>query len=118
MAIKAEYIWMDGTRPTSLLRSKTKIVRNFDGTLEDCPVWSFDGSSTEQADGGHSDLLLKPVAIHPDPARKNVFLVLTEVLNADGTPHATNGRATINDDDSVERLKGPGRPIVPASERA
>ena len=24
----------------------------------------------------------------------------------------------INDDDSVERLKGPGRPIVPAAERA
>ena len=24
---------------------------------------------------------------------------MTEVLNADGTPHATNGRATIDDDD-------------------
>ena len=24
---------------------------------------------------------------------------MTEVLNADGTPHATNGRATIEDDD-------------------
>ena len=24
---------------------------------------------------------------------------MTEVLNADGTPHSTNGRATIDDDD-------------------
>ena len=28
-----------------------------------------------------------------------VYLVMTEVLNADGTPHESNGRATIEDDD-------------------
>ncbi|MEM6806964.1 MAG: glutamine synthetase, partial [Bacteroidota bacterium] len=57
-------------------------------------------SSTQQAEGGSSDCLLKPVAIFPDPDRKNGFLVMTEVLNADGTPHSTNGRATIGDDDN------------------
>ena len=100
MAIsKLEYIWLDGYAPTQSLRSKTQCKSDFGGTLEECPMWSFDGSSTEQADGSDSDCLLKPVAIYPDPGRKNSYLVMTEVLNADGTPHATNGRATIEDDD-------------------
>ncbi len=96
---KLEYIWLDGYKPTQSLRSKTKIVSDFDGTLGACPMWSFDGSSTEQADGSSSDCLLKPVAIFPDPARKNAFLVMTEVLSADGTPHESNARATIDDED-------------------
>ncbi|MEM6343967.1 MAG: glutamine synthetase beta-grasp domain-containing protein [Bacteroidota bacterium] len=97
---KLEYIWLDGSKPTQGLRSKTKIVSDFSGKLEDCPTWSFDGSSTEQAEGGSSDCLLKPVYICPDPVIKNGFLVLTEVLNADGTPHETNARATIDDDNA------------------
>ena len=97
---KLEYIWLDGYKPTQSLRSKTKIVDDFSGKLEDCPMWSFDGSSTEQAEGGSSDCLLKPVALYPDPDRKLGWLVMTEVLNADGTAHESNGRATINDDDN------------------
>ena len=97
---KLEYIWLDGYKPTQSLRSKTKIVSDFNGTLEECPMWSFDGSSTQQAEGGSSDCLLKPVFICPDPAITNGYLVMTEVLNADGTPHETNGRATIEDDDN------------------
>ena len=96
---KLEYIWLDGYKPTQSLRSKTRIESDFGGTLEECPMWSFDGSSTEQATGGDSDCLLKPVAIFPDPGRKNGYLVMTEVLNADGSPHDSNGRATIADDD-------------------
>ncbi|QDU97362.1 glutamine synthetase beta-grasp domain-containing protein [Lignipirellula cremea] len=99
MVAKLEYIWLDGYKPTQSLRSKTMVRKNFGGKLEECPTWSFDGSSTQQASGGSSDLLLKPVALYPDPDRKNSFLVMTEVLNADGTPHETNGRATIDDDD-------------------
>jgi glutamine synthetase len=76
------------------------MVRNdFGGTVEECPVWSFDGSSTNQATGDDSDCLLKPVAIYPDPDRASAYLVMCEVLNADGTPHPTNGRATIQDED-------------------
>ena len=97
---KLEYIWLDGYKPTQGLRSKTKIVSDFGGTLEECPMWSFDGSSTEQAPGGASDCLLKPVAIFPDPGRRDAYLVMTEVLSADGSPHETNGRATIDDDDN------------------
>lgn len=96
---KLEYIWLDGYKPTQSLRAKTKVVKDFGGTLAECPMWCFDGSSTEQADGGASDLLLKPVAIYPDPQRKNAFVVMTEVLNADGSAHESNMRALIDDDD-------------------
>ncbi|MEO1972197.1 MAG: glutamine synthetase beta-grasp domain-containing protein [Pirellulaceae bacterium] len=99
MQCKLEYIWLDGCTPTQSLRGKTKVVKDFSGKVEDAPMWNFDGSSTEQADGSASDLLLKPVAAFPDPHRKNAFLVMTEVMNADGTPHESNGRATIDDDD-------------------
>ena len=96
---KLEYLWLDGYTPTANLRSKTKVEDDFSGKLEDCAVWSFDGSSTKQAEGGSSDCLLKPVAIYPDPARRDGYLVMTEVLNADGTPHESNARATIADED-------------------
>lgn len=100
MAVKLEYIWLDGYKPTQSLRSKTKIVKKFSGKLEDLDQWSFDGSSTEQAPGGSSDCLLKPVFVCPDPQRKDAYLVMTEVLASDGTPHESNGRATIEDDDN------------------
>ncbi len=96
---KLEYIWLDGNLPTQTIRSKTLIKRNFSGSIDDCPMWSFDGSSTSQADGSSSDCLLKPVAIFPDPDRVDGYLVMTEVLNPDGSPHKTNGRSTIDDDD-------------------
>ena len=99
MKSKLEYIWLDGYKPTQSLRSKTLVRENFDGSLEKCPLWSFDGSSTEQADGSDSDCVLKPVAVYPDPDRSNGYLVMNEVLNADGTPHISNSRALINDDD-------------------
>ncbi|MFW6310569.1 MAG: glutamine synthetase beta-grasp domain-containing protein, partial [Prolixibacteraceae bacterium] len=99
MKSKLEYIWLDGTEPTQRLRGKTRIAKDFSGDLKDCPVWNFDGSSTYQATGDKSDCLLKPVAIYPDPDRKNAYIVMTEVLNADGTPHKTNGRAHIEIDE-------------------
>lgn len=95
---KLEYIWLDGYEPTANLRSKTKVVDNFSGKLEDCQIWSFDGSSTKQAVSGSSDCLLKPIAIFPDPDRTNGYLVMTEVLNADGTVHESNSRAGIDED--------------------
>lgn len=97
---KLEYIWLDGYQPTQSLRSKTKIEKDFSGKLEDLPNWSFDGSSTEQAPGGSSDCVLKPVYIVKDPQRKNGYLVMCEVLSSDGKPHSSNGRALIEDDDN------------------
>lgn len=97
MKSKLEYIWLDGYKPTQSLRGKTMVRSDFGGTLEECPMWVFDGSSTEQAPGGSSDCLLKPVMIIPDPDRTSAYLVMCEVLNADGTPHESNGRATIDE---------------------
>ena len=47
MKSKLEYIWLDGYTPTQNMRSKTKVVEDFNGTLEECPIWAFDGSSTK-----------------------------------------------------------------------
>ncbi len=92
MIYKAEYIWIDGTKPTARLRSKTKIM---DGK-GDLPIWGFDGSSTNQAPGKNSDCVLKPVFSCPDPVRGgDNILVMCEVLLTDMTPHPTNTRAAL-----------------------
>lgn len=98
---KLEYVWLDGYTPEPNLRSKTKIIDedNFNGELDLVPEWSFDGSSTEQAEGNSSDCLLKPVSTYKDNARKNAWLVMCEVLNADGSPHPSNTRALYDDND-------------------
>ena len=110
MKVKLEYIWLDGYQPEQNLRSKTK-VWDFDPTnipkynplrkngpcVEELPIWSFDGSSTQQAEGNFSDCLLKPVRVIMDPQRKQSFLVMCEVLNPDGTPHESNTRNRILD---------------------
>ena len=94
--IRAEYIWTDGHLPTAKLRSKTKII---DGPIKDVselPEWSFDGSSTEQAEGNFSDCLLRPVRLVLDPMRGgDNLLVMCEVFNPDGTVHASNARAAL-----------------------
>jgi glutamine synthetase len=100
---KLEYIWLDGYTPTPSLRGKTQI-KEFDKfpTLEQLPLWGFDGSSTMQAEGHSSDCVLKPVAVYPDAARENGALVMCEVMMPDGvTPHASNKRATILDDEGA-----------------
>ncbi len=97
---KLEYIWLDGYTPVPNLRSKTQI-KDFDSfpTLEELPLWGFDGSSTLQAEGRSSDCMLKPVACYPDSTRINGVLVMCEVMMPDGvTPHPSNSRATILDD--------------------
>src|SRR3954464_12672858 len=99
MKYKLEYIWLDGYEPVPNLRSKTKIVDfETEPTLDQLPLWNFDGSSTRQADGSSSDCFLKPVALFPDPARDDGRLVMCEVLLPDGTPHPSNSRSTIPDD--------------------
>ena len=88
------------TQNTREVDGYAKLIDDFDGKLESCPIWAFDGSSTRQAEGESSDCLLKPVAIFPDPTRSNGYLVMNEVLNSDGTPHDSNARSKIQDDDN------------------
>ena len=96
---KLEYIWLDGKKPIPELRGKTQL-KAFEKppTLADLPLWGFDGSSTMQAEGKSSDCILKPVALYPDASRKDAYIVLSEVMHPDGTPHSTNMRATIEND--------------------
>lgn len=94
---QAEYLWVDGAKPVQKIRSKTRITifKDPDNVkLSDFPEWSFDGSSTNQSQGGNSDLLLRPVNFVKDPIRgEGNYLVLCEVENPDGTPHWSNTRA-------------------------
>ncbi|MBU0978437.1 MAG: glutamine synthetase beta-grasp domain-containing protein [Patescibacteria group bacterium] len=95
-SIIAEYIWMDNVKPTAKLRSKSKIIPGPIKRVADIPLWSFDGSSTNQAEGNFSDCLLHPVYFVSDPVRGNSdILVMCEVLNSDGTSHPTNTRAVL-----------------------
>ncbi|MGH8988930.1 MAG: glutamine synthetase beta-grasp domain-containing protein, partial [Acidimicrobiales bacterium] len=89
MGYQAEYIWIDGTEPSPLVRNKTKIV----ATGKKPGIWGFDGSSTNQASGADSDCVLQPVFVCPDPLRgEDNVLVMCEVLTADMQAHPTNTR--------------------------
>lgn len=100
MLSQVTYIWLDGAIPTQTLRCKVRILKHPKGeiTLKDFPEWGYDGSSTNQADGKHSDLILQPVFFTKDPITGDGnYLLLCEVLNADYTPHATNKRARLRE---------------------
>lgn len=97
---QATYIWHDGAVPTQTLRSKVRVIPKPKGnpTLKDFPDWGFDGSSTNQAEGHDSDLILKPACIVDDPILgKGNYLVLCEVMQPNGEPHPSNKRAKLRD---------------------
>jgi glutamine synthetase len=93
--VQAEYIWIGGSGQD--LRSKTKTLNIPQvKSLDDLPVWNYDGSSTGQAPGTDSEVYLKPVAYYPDPFRRgDHILVLCETClpDADLTPIPSNTRA-------------------------
>jgi len=63
----AEYVWI-GANPRLEgmdIRSKTRVIKN----REEPALWNYDGSSTEQAPGNDSEVILKPVKTYPDPFR-------------------------------------------------
>lgn len=101
LPMKFEYIWLDGYTPEPNMRGKTKLLllEDFDGDATILPDWNFDGSSTRQAEGHSSDCVLKPVRAYSDATRSYAWIVMCEVWNADGTPHISNSRATIESDD-------------------
>lgn len=108
MKIKLEYVWLDGYEPEPNLRSKVKVIDFGTADIEnplalimpkiwDIPEWSFDGSSTNQAEGSSSDCILKPVKLYQDPLRNGFsYLVMCEVMNPDNTPHKKNTRSRIS----------------------
>jgi len=88
---RAEYLWIDGSEPTREVRSKTKVLADGDQP----GIWGFDGSSTNQATGDNSDVVLNPVFECPDPIRggDDIIVLCETLLTADFSPHPTNTRA-------------------------
>ncbi len=99
---KLDYIWLDGYTPVPNLRTKC-CVKEFAAfpELSELPLWGFDGSSTEQAEGSDSDCILKPVAVYPDKTNDQQALVMCEVMLPNGDPHPSNTRASILDDEGA-----------------
>ena len=99
--IFAEYIWLGGNNE---FRSKSRILNDvLDVDYKDLdiyPEWSYDGSSTNQASGCDSEIMLKPCSIFLDPfdnTSHTHVLVLCDTYSPDGTPLANNHRHWAND---------------------
>ncbi|XP_063974997.1 glutamine synthetase 2 cytoplasmic isoform X2 [Diachasmimorpha longicaudata] len=100
--VQAKYIWIDGTGEG--MRSKTRTLDFVPKHPTELPWWTYDGSSTYQADGANSDIFLRPVAIYRDPFRRgHNRLVLCETFNSDKTPTKTNLRHKCNE--AMEAIK-------------
>ncbi len=107
MPTLAQYIWIDGSEPTPQLRGKTKVLKdadlgpstNYDNVddipLDAFPVWGADGSSTNQASGDDSDIILKPVRAVRDPFRDGGYIVLCEAFDGEEKPLESNARARL-----------------------
>ena len=87
-----EYVWLDANQQP---RSKTRVIHEkMSKENLEIPVWNFDGSSTGQAEGKNSEILLKPCAAFPDPFRGgDCIMALCETFYSDMTPHKTNTRS-------------------------
>jgi glutamine synthetase len=91
-----EYVWVDAA---GNLRSKARslpIERT--KSVESLPKWNFDGSSTGQAPGDDSEVILKPCRLFRDPFRPRTdglynILVMCDTYTPSGEPIPTNSRA-------------------------
>ncbi len=86
-----EYIWLDGYQPEPSLRSKIKTTED-----DTPPVWAFDGSSTQQAEGGNSDCLLLPVQTYDNPLFSD-YLVMCQVETGEHETHPSNTRVAASE---------------------
>ncbi len=109
LTVRLEYVWLDG-HDSKNLRSKVRYENwTMDSTqgnmsreqvLHRIPQWSYDGSSTQQANTKNSDVILEPVKVYNNPLELGEmasFIVLCETLNTDGTPHESNTRDKLLD---------------------
>ena len=95
-SIMAEYVWVDAVGNT---RSKTRtLTPEKAASVDKLPSWNFDGSSTDQAPGDDSEVILKPQRIFADPFRprsdgQNNILVMCDTYTPAGEPLPSNSRA-------------------------
>ena len=90
--IIAEYIWICGDGE---LRSKARTLEiDIYGKLPNpLPEWNYDGSSTKQAVGNDSEVIIKPCTVYKCPFRKDRnILVMCDTYRPDGTPLDGNHR--------------------------
>lgn len=100
--IQALYVWIGGSGLD--IRSKTRTLEKVPAGPDDLPIWNFDGSSTGQAPGHASEVLLKPRAIFRDPFRRgDNIVVLCDCYKPDMTPVPSNTRAPCAE--AMEKVK-------------
>jgi glutamine synthetase len=91
----AEYIWLSGKDAHHDIRSKCKTMTGpAEIPLSEYPVWNFDGSSTGQAKGEDTEILVKAVAVYPHPFQTlpGSKVVLCECYYPNGQPTNDNSR--------------------------
>ncbi|CAI9302105.1 unnamed protein product [Lactuca saligna] len=89
--IIAEYIWIGGCGVD--IRSKARTLPGPVSDPSELPKWNYDGSSTKQAPGEDSEIIIHPQAIYKDPFRRgNNILVMCDAYNSQGDPIPTNKR--------------------------
>ena len=90
-----EYVWIGGNNE---LRSKTKVIElNKNLILNDVPEWNYDGSSTKQATGEESEIIIKPKCLFIDPFRgDDNYMVMCDTYQPNGKHHETNHRYWAN----------------------
>eukprot|EP00930_Biecheleria_cincta_P058050 TRINITY_DN438_c0_g1_i8.p1 TRINITY_DN438_c0_g1~~TRINITY_DN438_c0_g1_i8.p1 ORF type:complete len:402 (+),score=70.76 TRINITY_DN438_c0_g1_i8:115-1320(+) len=95
--VMAEYVWLgaSGTTGGFDIRSKTMTLDKKPTSPSELRIWNYDGSSTGQAPGNDSEVLLKPVAIYKDPFRRgdNVLVLCEAIHPVSKAPIATNTRS-------------------------
>ena len=85
-----EYVWIGGKNE---LRSKTKVVTGEVNSIDDVSDWNYDGSSTLQAHGEDSEVIIKPRTLFNDPFRGNNHkLVLCDTYTPNDVPLSNNHR--------------------------
>ena len=89
-----EYVWIGGNNE---LRSKTKVVNKEVKCIDCLSDWNYDGSSTAQAEGSDSEVIIKPRALFNDPFRKEHHkIVLCDTYTPAGSPLTNNHRQWAN----------------------